>query len=236
MDPLPTRRALLPCALLLVGIAASCGSACVSSAIYNSAQDAIRAAAARKRLAEYLAPALPPSAATSGGAKERVQVATSHIDYVLYEVTATGDFDEAAIERFLARARSYYPDDTFSATPNLRVTFFRDDLTPPRQLAAREVNVVKEMTARLRALLPPLSPPERAEKIEIRVNHYRGGGRVQVSVTLFGPITADEAGRILEAFRPFVLERRATARVSVNLFRNEGQNRRLLSYDSDKDP
>lgn len=237
MDSLPPRRVLLPFSLLLVGIAASCGLGCISSAIYSSAQEAIRKSAARTRLAEYLTQALPPSASPKEGRSDRVQVAESADSQLFYDIKATGAFDAAAIERFLARARTYHTDAAYSVTPTMRVAFYDDARTPPVLIATQEVNVVKEMVARIRSVLPPLSTPEADAKLEIWTNIHRTNGIDLTSVVINASITAEEARQIIDAIQPVARESRGPAsRFEVDIYRHAPTRTRLARYDSTKDP
>ena len=198
-------RLALPLVLLLAGVALSCSTACLTSALIQSASDkaaAARRAAAEDRqralIAQELTPALPPPGA---GAREadRLHVAGGSGSYA---IEASGDFSPPSAAAFAAATRQLYAHTVpFGTRFDLRTY---SDANHTRTLVAQfNFDLIDEVNAGLRRALPPASPGTRESG---RLQLWLGGD----GAILYGVAAGDFTPEAMKAFAEAARQLRAS--------------------------
>jgi hypothetical protein len=150
-------RVSLPAVFLVLGVALSCSTACVTAALVGEAHNAIASRRAAEvsdlenaAIAQALRSHLPPAAAGVSDA-DRVRVTAS---WRFHRAEADGDFSSQAIADSAAAARQLY-GRAIPFVTRLELAFYRDTGRTKTLIEQVEIDPLKETADQLRAHLPP---------------------------------------------------------------------------------
>lgn len=187
----------LPAALLFIGIAASIGMGCVTSAVVNSVQAQRAAEARRNALKDHLAKALPPPAFPGTKTADRIKVEG---DFSPFTVTAVGNFTPESTKAFLENARTYY---VFNRKPDLLITLFRDTAGGRELAGTYPIKPAEELMQRVKSLIPPLPSGLAPARLTITANLYHFDADVDsCNIFIRGAPSAEDARVIVAALSP----------------------------------
>ena len=146
----PDWRISLPTVLLIFGVALSCSTACITSAIVERASSKIASANQRREVREknhqMLEPLLPPS----GAGSPELEIGDEDSPR---RITLTGRYAAGSSERFFAAVRALY-GSVLSFDREVVAQIFDNSKSPPALLATGTFHPASELKARLTPLLP----------------------------------------------------------------------------------
>jgi hypothetical protein len=147
------RQVSLPVALLIVGVALSCSTACVTSAVIDAAAASKRVAADaanRSTIEQELRVALPPASA-GASSEDRLRVDGGG-DY--FSVAAKGNFSTENVSVFIDAVRQL-PAHGIPFRARVDVVVNGDADSPSVLKGKYEIDHIRELNAELRSHLPP---------------------------------------------------------------------------------
>ena len=217
-------RPLLPGALLLLGIAASCWCAC-----YNGPSAAQVREVPLQQIRDALAPSMPPPAWKSLPESERLQVTG---ELPLFQVTAVGNFSRTESEALVDRARAIV---VLGQRPALVLHIYSDQGGTRTLVDSLTIDPAGELLRALRAI--PADPSLGEIQIHVTVLARTGGDLYQANLS--GAFSADRAEVVMAAIRRIHRSMFGAARFSIQIMdssANRVEFRESLNLPPEREP